>query len=240
MQVKLLRYTSQPGKAVAMAARLCYSPADIDQLQEKLDEQEVARMIRMLFDRGHLSPFEHVQFTVGIEGLSRVASHQLVRSRIASYSQQSQRYIEQKDFESVIPPSIEQNEQLKKEFMEHLQSSRRLYRRLREADVPKEDARFVLPQATASSLVMSKNARAWLEWFHLRACTRSQWEIRTLAERIMQLLRGVAPYIFESAGPPCVSQGICREGRDSCERIHETEVESLPFITASTRETESD
>lgn len=239
MQVQIIRFTDHPDKTVAMAARLCYSPSRIEELSEKLDEQEVERIISMLFERGHLSPFEHAYFTVGIEQLSRVASHQLVRSRIASYSQQSQRYIEHKDFEYVVPPGIAARPELQEEFDDHLRRSRQLYRRLRDEGIAKEDARFVLPQATASSIVMSKNARAWLEWFQLRTCNRSQWEIRQLAERILQLLKGVAPQIFASAGPPCVSQGFCREGQDSCGRIDKIEVDSLPFETATVRPDDS-
>ncbi len=240
LQVQLIRYTEDPDKTVAMAARLCYSPSTIDQLSDNLDEEaEVGRIIKMLVDRGHLSPFEHAYFTVGIEGLSRVASHQLVRSRIASYSQQSQRYIEHRDFDYVVPPSIAASSELQEEFDAHLRRSRQLYRRLREGGVAKEDARFVLPQATASSIVMSKNARAWLEWIQLRTCNRSQWEIRQLARSITQLLKEVAPHIFAFAGPPCVSQGFCREGDDSCSRIDGIDVDSLPFKTATVRQQDS-
>ncbi len=219
MKVRLLQFTPEADKTVAMAARLCYSASTTTALEESLDEAEVARLVRMLRRLGHLSPFEHASFTIAIEGLSRTASHQLVRSRIASYSQQSQRYIDQLGFDYVIPPSVESEAKLKARFLAHMDVSRDLYESLRDAGVPKEDARFVLPQAVASNLVMSKNARAWLEWLELRTCTRSQWEIRELANRTLSLLQSASPYLFENAGPPCVTQHVCREGHLSCGRI---------------------
>ncbi|MFP4201187.1 MAG: FAD-dependent thymidylate synthase [Clostridia bacterium] len=229
MRVDLIQYTPDPDLTVAMAAHLCYSPSSIEDLKKKMDESEVARLIRLLRSLGHLSPFEHAHFVVGIEGLSRVASHQLVRSRIASYSQQSQRYIDQRGFEYVTPPQIRKDPTLKVLYERHMDESRDLYRRLREAGVEREDARFVLPGAASSNIIMSKNARAWLEWFELRTCTRSQWEIRILANKIMRLLRKVAPYLFEVSGPPCVTQRLCREGKMSCGRIDKMAVERLPY-----------
>jgi len=219
LKVRLLAATSDPELTVALAARLCYSPTDIDGLLEKMDEAETARMIRLLRAAGHLSPFEHASFTVGIQGISRVATHQLVRSRIASYSQQSQRYVSGERFHFIIPPRIAREPELAEEFRRHIEASRKLYRRLLAAGVPGEDARFALPQAVSSNLIMSKNARAWLEWLEARTCQRAQWEIRTLAYRILMVLRGAAPVLFESAGPPCRTRGVCPEGRFSCGRL---------------------
>ncbi len=231
MKVALLQSTTEPDRTVAMAAHLCYSPSSIGELSERMAHDEVVRLIGLLRRLGHLSPFEHAHFVVGIEGLSRVASHQLVRSRIASYSQQSQRYIDQRGFEYVTPPSVRRDEKLNDMYERHMDSSRELYRELRDRGVSREDARFVLPGAASSNIVMSKNARAWLEWFELRTCTRSQWEIRILANRIMRLLRDAAPALFEASGPPCVTQGLCREGKMSCGRIDRMSVERLPFKT---------
>jgi len=234
MRVDVIDHTRDPDRTVAVAARLCYSPAEIADLGEIMDEEETARMIRMLRERGHMSPLEHASFTVGIEGLSRSASHQLVRSRIASYSQQSQRYISQRGFRHVTPPSIKRDPKLEEDFRQHMAESRQLYERLREAGVPREDARFVLPQATASSIVMSKNARAWLEWFEIRMCTRAQWEIRTLAQRILDELHPLAPHLFANSGPPCEVKGLCHEGDHSCGRIDQVIMDRLPYRTART------
>ncbi len=231
MKVILLQSTPDPDRTVATAAHLCYSPSGIEELQTGLDDSDVARLVRLIRDLGHLSPFEHAHMVVGIEGLSRVTSHQLVRSRIASYSQQSQRYIDQRGFEYVTPPSIRKHEHLAARFARHMDTSRDLYRDLRDAGVPREDARFVLPAAASSNIVMSKNARAWLEWIALRACNRSQWEIRMLAHRIQRRLREVAPLTFEMSGPPCISQGLCREGKMSCGRIDRMTVDHLPYKT---------
>ncbi len=232
MKVHVIDYTRDADRTVAVAARLCYSPSSIEDIGTRMDESEVVRMVHMLRERGHMSPFEHAYFVVGIEGLSRTASHQLVRSRIASYSQQSQRYIDHRDFPFVTPPSIKKDPRLHERYREHLAEATALYRQLCDAGVPKEDARFVLPNATATSLVMSKNARAWLEWFEVRMCTRAQWEIRVLAHRILRQLRRLAPEIFEVAGPPCMTEGICREGTDSCGRIDHLVVDTRSFRMA--------
>lgn len=232
MKVNVIDHTRDPDRTVAVAARLCYSPSSIADIGERMSGDEVARMVRMLRERGHMSPFEHAYFTVGIEGLSRTASHQLVRSRIASYSQQSQRYIDHRDFPFVTPPSIRKDPRLYERYRRHLSETTALYRELCDAGVPKEDARFVLPNATATSLVMSKNARAWLEWFEVRMCTRAQWEIRVLAHRILRELRSLAPSLFEVAGPPCLTEGLCREGADSCGRIDHRVVSSRSFRMA--------
>ena len=238
MKVSLLQHTPEPDRTVAMAAHLCYSPSSIEDLRVRMEDSEVARLVGLIRSMGHLSPFEHAHFTVGIEGLSRVTSHQLVRSRIASYSQQSQRYIDQRGFEYVTPPTVRKDAGLLERFRQHMDDSRDLYRELRDAGIPREDARFVLPSAASSNIVMSKNARAWLEWFELRTCTRSQWEIRILANRIMRLLRGVAPHLFEVSGPPCITQSLCREGKMSCGRIDVMTVDRLPYKTPGIKEVE--
>lgn len=106
MEVKLLRHTPEPEKTVAMSARLCYSPIGAAQLEEKMSDEQAAKLVRKLVEMGHFSTLEHVTFTFAIEGVSRVLTHQLVRHRIASYSQQSQRYVKEHDFETIVPPTI--------------------------------------------------------------------------------------------------------------------------------------
>ncbi len=218
MNVILLAHTPEPERAVAMAARLCYSDAGIGELLDKLDRAEVTRLVRSLREMGHLSPFEHASFSFGISGVSRALSHQLVRHRIASYSQKSQRYVSESQFEFVVPASVSGNPEALRIFDEGMRQIQEWYNALIDLGVPTEDARYVLPNACTTQLVCTFNARSLLNFFALRCCTRAQAEIRDLAWRMLDLVRKVAPTIFEKAGPPCASEGRCREGKMSCGR----------------------
>lgn len=222
MEVRLLEYTPHPETTVAMAARLCYSSSDVSQLADGMTREEASRLIRMLYQMGHLSPFEHVSFTFGISGVSRAMSHQLVRHRIASYSQKSQRYVAERGFQYVVPPSIRGNEAACQLFTAQMAAIEQTYSRLVDMGIPREDARYVLPNACQTQLVATFNARSLLNFFRLRCCTRAQWEIRVLANKMLRLVREVAPAIFENAGPSCVSEGVCHEGKMSCGRINRT------------------
>lgn len=218
MLVQLLTHTPDPEAVVAAAARLCYSPSSIDQLLEKsrVDRDDLLRKILSL---GHTSVLEHANFTFGIEGISRACSHQLVRHRLASYAQQSQRYVSHRErFAAVTPPSIEQRPELLQRYQALLDEIHDVYRQLIDAGVPAEDARFVLPNAAQTKLVLSMNARELLHFFNLRCCRRAQWEIRAMAKEMLRLLRPVAPLIFATAGPGCL-QGACPEGAMSCGAI---------------------
>ena len=215
MLVQLLTHTPDPETVVAAAARLCYSPSSIDQLLEKsrVDRDELLRKILSL---GHTSVLEHATFTFGIEGISRACSHQLVRHRLASYAQQSQRYVSHKErFAAVTPPSIEQRPELLERYQALLDDIHGVYRQLIDAGVPAEDARFVLPNAAQTKLVLSMNARELQHFFHLRCCRRAQWEIRAMAKEMLRLVRPVAPLLFANAGPGCLN-GACPEGAMSC------------------------
>jgi len=218
MHVELIQYTPDPEKVVAAAARLCYSADPVPELMESLSEDRVAEFVRRLYAMGHLSPFEHVSFQFSIDGVSRALSHQLVRHRIASYSQRSQRYVKENGFGYVIPPSIKRKPELLKRYEEIMARLQADYAALL-AEVPAEDARYILPNATHTSLMATFNARSLLNFFELRTCTRAQWEIRELANRMLKLVKAVAPNLFAHAGPSCVSRGICREGAYSCGRI---------------------
>lgn len=218
MQVKLIQYTPEPERTVAMAARLCYSPVGAAQLAEELSREQVQRLVGKILELGHLSTLEHVSFTFAVEGVSRVLSHQLVRHRIASYSQQSQRYVSEHDFEAVVPPSIAADKQAQARFAAVMSQIRAAYDELVDLGIPKEDARYVLANATETKVVVTMNARALLHFFALRCCTRAQWEIRRLAEDMLQEARRVAPLLFAQAGPSCVSAGYCSEGEMSCGR----------------------
>jgi thymidylate synthase (FAD) len=215
MLVQLLTHTPEPEHVVAAAARLCYSDASISQLLDRAPEQ-APKLLRKILDMGHLSVLEHVSFTFGIEGISRACSHQLVRHRIASYSQQSQRYVSHEaPFEAVVPESIAARPELAARFDRYLAATHELYRELLEAGIPAEDARFVLPNAAATKLVMTMNARELHHFFALRCCRRAQWEIRAMAREMLRLCCQAAPLLFADAGPGCL-RGACPEGSMTC------------------------
>lgn len=232
MNVVLLQCTPEPERLVALAARLCYSPATIGDLREDISRKDVRGLIRRVLSMGHASVLEHVTFTFGVEGISRAASHQLVRHRIASYSQQSQRYVAA-EFGYVEPQTIrgkrvrdpdttaaprrarETAPLLHARFEEHMKSSAKLYADMVKAGIPAEDARFVLPNATETKILVTMNARELHHFFSLRTCRRAQWEIRAMAMEMLRVAKEKAPLLFESAGPGCV-RGRCPEGKMSC------------------------
>ncbi|GAB4228078.1 MAG: FAD-dependent thymidylate synthase [Deltaproteobacteria bacterium] len=219
MNVILLACTPEPERTVALAARLCYSAASIGELRGELSRRDARNLVRRVLSMGHASVLEHVTLTFGVEGISRAASHQLVRHRIASYSQQSQRYVSA-EFGYVTPPSIGRSRTLGPEFRRHMAASSRLYRKLTQAGVPAEDARFVLPNATETKILVTMNARELHHFFSLRTCRRAQWEIREMAMRMLSAARERAPLLFETAGPGCV-RGRCPEGKMSCGKPEE-------------------
>lgn len=211
MQVTLLSYTPEPEKTIALAARVCYSkipPRDIS-LEKARD------LIRELFARGHESVLEHASFSFLIEGMSRVASHQLVRHRLASYAQQSQRYVDARHMGFVCPPSIAAHPRAKIVFDEVVARAQEAYKELCGIGIPKEDARYVLPQGVGTNLLISLNARELLHIFRLRLCRRAQWEIREVVLRMLEAVEKVAPVLAELAGPPC-KFGPCPEGEKGC------------------------
>jgi len=219
MQVKLIRYTPEPDKTVAMSARLCYSAIGAAQLEEKMSDEAAAKLVHKLVSMGHFSPIEHVSFTFAIEGVSRVLTHQLVRHRIASYSQQSQRYVAEHNFENIMPPSIAAKPEAKAKFEKLMGDIQNLYNEFTEMGIANEDARYVLPNAAETKIVCTFNARSLMNFFQLRCCTRAQWEIRELANKMLTECKKVAPILFENAGPTCVSNRKCREGAMSCGRL---------------------
>ncbi len=214
MKVLLLQSTPEPERMVALAARLCYSPAGIADLREDVSRRDIRGLVRKVLSMGHASTLEHVTFTFGIEGISRAASHQLVRHRIASYSQQSQRYVSA-DFGYVTPKTVAGRPALRKEYERHMAASSALYEKILKAGVPAEDARFVLPNAAGTKILVTMNARELHHFFSLRPCRRAQWEIREMALRMLAIAKEEAPLLFESAGPGCC-RGRCPEGRMAC------------------------
>jgi len=218
LRVELISHTKDPERAVATAIRLCYSASDIGQVREALDDAESARLIRKVLKLGHLSVLEHASFTFAIEGISRACSHQLVRHRMASFSQQSQRHVKMRGFEYAPPPSIQENEEAAGRFNDVMKNLQENYDALLAAGLPAEDARYILPNAAETKLLMTANARSLLNFFELRLCARAQWEIRQLASLMLEKVRAVAPNIFSVAGPTCDTKGYCSEGEMSCGR----------------------
>ena len=221
IQVTLLEHTPEPERVVAMSARLCYSPSGAAELSEKMTTETIEKMVKMLVEMGHASTLEHVSFTFGIEGVSRTLTHQLVRHRIASYSQQSQRYVAAHDFAYVTPPSIAEKPDAKEKFDALMKEIRAAYDMFTEMGVPKEDARYVLANAAETKIVVTMNARALLHFFNLRCCNRAQWEIRTLAYKMLDEVKKVAPLLFKNAGATCVATGSCPEGKMTCGKFDE-------------------
>lgn len=233
LRVRLLKYTPQPEETIAMGAKMCYSSADVDKLEAGIQEKEQGSFITKLMEMEHLSPLEHASFTFAIEGVSRALLAQLTRHRIASFSVQSQRYVSEysqknKDgvFDYIVPPRIaalgEEYLQIYRQQMETIQEWYDFWlAKLEESGEPApEDARFVLPNAAETKMVMTMNARELLHFFALRCCNRAQWEIRELATSMLVLVKEVAPHIFAQAGPGCVA-GPCPEGRFSCGKTKE-------------------
>lgn len=218
MEVKLLCYTPDPDYVVASAARVCYTDKTVAQIYDKLREkpEETQKFVKKLLDMGHESPFEHTLFTFSIEGVSRATTHQLVRHRIASYSQKSQRYVNEAGFDYVIPPAISNNPEALKLYEDFMVEVQDKYSALKDLGIANEDARYVLPNACCSTIIVSMNARSLFNFFGHRCCTRAQHEIRTVANEMLELVKQVAPLIFARAGANCVMNGYCPESEKCC------------------------
>lgn len=240
--VTLLAYTPEPEKTIASAAKLCYSPSSISTVREGLTEEKTQSFVEMLSEIGHESPIEHASFTFGIEGVSRSFLAQITRHRIASYSVQSQRYVKEKSFEYVTPPEIAEIPEALEIFKKAMENDQKDYEKLTELLKEKhykkmialgvdektanrnaekkaiEDARFVLPNACDTKMIVTMNARSLLNFFKHRCCNRAQWEIRDVAEQMLKLVCKVSPNIFKNAGPSCLN-GKCPEGKMTCGEI---------------------
>jgi len=222
LKVQLIRHTGEPEQVVALGARLCYSGKGLDSLMERIAEDEQSEFIGGVIQSGHLSVLEHAAFTFAVEGVSRMLMAQLTRHRIASFSVQSQRYVSKaKGFGYIIPPSIRAlGEDAVQEYEAQMRVIQEWYVLWQErmggkGEQANQDARFVLPGACETRLVLTMNARELLHFFSLRCCRRAQWEINSLADEMLRLAGAAAPTLFETAGPPCV-RGDCGEGSRSC------------------------
>lgn len=221
MNVVLIEHTPNPEHTIALAARLCYSPSSIDDLKAKFETANVESFLEKIMSLGHHSVLEHASFTFGIEGISRVTTHQLVRHRIASFSQQSQRYVSNNDyFSTIMPDSVANNPVAKHIFSSVTETVHNAYQELVKLGITPEDARYLLPNATETKIIMTMNARELLHFFKLRCCERAQWEIRLMSIEMLRLVKKVAPVIFQQAGPGCVT-GSCPEGRFCCGKTSE-------------------
>ena len=230
LKVFLISHTPDPEKIVAAAAKMCYSNSGAENILDQLDEEKTTKFLERLTALGHASPLEHITFTFAVEGVSRSLLAQLTRHRIASYSVKSQRYVEEAEYEYITPPEISANPEAKELYAKIMADIGTAYEKLTDLLYQKhrldmdekaakkkaiEDARFVLPNACETKLIMTFNARSLHNFFRVRCCNRAQWEIRALADAILWEVRKVAPTIFRDAGPNCVS-GACPEGSMSC------------------------
>jgi len=216
MDVVLLNHTPDPERAIAAAARLCYAPVGAAELVEGMPDEAVAKVLKTIITSGHLSALEHASYTFAIDGVSRALTHQLVRHRVASYNQQSQRYVRyDTEPEFVEPPAVAGDAEAHEVFVTATRDAFAAYKRLLDAGVPPEDARYLLPNAMETKIVVTMNIRELLHFFELRCCKRAQWEIRALAVRMLELAEPTAPYIFVDAGASC-RRGPCREGKMTC------------------------
>ena len=239
MKVTLLQHTPEPEKLVAAAAKLCYSPSGADEIMEDLTDDNIQGFLKGLMKMGHFSPIEHISFTFGIDGVSRSLSHQLVRHRISSFSQKSQRYVDEGKFTYVTPEKIKDSllaNDIYKGFMNNItQAYNLLYdvlyqenlKMLLDDGIPKdkapsqaeklafEDARYILPNACETNIVVTMNARTLLHFFEVRCCNRAQQEIQELAFEMLNQCKKVAPIIFSKAGPRCLYND-CPEGFMTC------------------------
>lgn len=232
MKVKILTHTPNLEDVITSAGKLCYSKVGVDEISKKSTKEDTERFVKMLSDMGHHSPLEHVSFTFAVEGVSRALTHQLVRHRIASYSQQSQRYVNlDKTFEYIIPKSIDLNLDAREIYVNAMENLHNAYKEItnlikdyevatgtpeREATKKAiEDARYVLPNACETKIVFTMNARTLLHFFEKRCCVRAQEEIRILANEMLRQCREISPTLFNNAGATC-KRGYCNEGSMSC------------------------
>ncbi len=228
-KVFLISHTPDPEQLVATASKLCYSDAGIEELRSGVESRDQSRFLNKLVEMGHLSPVEHATFTFGVEGVSRSLLAQLTRHRVASFSVKSQRYVgalsDGGTFGYIVPQGVERlGPDAVRRFEEQMAQMQAWYdgwvALLGENESGYEDARFVLPNAAETKLIVTMNARELMHFFNLRCCNRAQWEIRDLAWEMLRLVKQAAPALFAKAGPPCVFRS-CTEGKMTCGKITE-------------------
>lgn len=236
MNVKILSHTHEPEKVIAMAGKLCYSPKTIDEIGENLTEENINKFVNMLVDLGHESPLEHISFTFGVEGISRACSMQLVRHRIASYSQQSQRYVDTiNNFNYVIPSIVQEmgecaverferdmeqirltTERWHDRFLDFLDENKEFNRfGMSDKKIANENSRVFLPNATETKIVITMNLRTLINFVKKRSCNRAQEEINKMAWEMVKEIEKISPLLSSLLGAPC-QFGKCPEGKMCC------------------------
>ena len=239
--VTLIRHTLSPEELVALSARLCYSRATVDDLSQRVAASDQSAFVERIMSMGHESVLEHASFTFAMEGVSRVLLAQLTRHRLASFSVQSQRYVSYAGgFNYILPPQIEAlGEEAVAEYDRQMAEMHRWYlgwqEKLQKGEGGNEDARFVLPGACETRLIVTMNARELRHFFSLRMCSRAQWEIRALATEMHRLALEAAPALFADAGPGCL-RGACPEGEKSCGRAADIRARRKALLEALDRE----
>ena len=226
LDVQLLEVSQNAIALIYVACRQCYSEKFSGDVfsDATVDLKKQEEFVKNIVASGHLSPLEHVKFSFAIQGVSRALTHQLVRHRLASYSQQSQRYVKEKDFDYIIPPSIERNPAAKDEFEKLMITIQQSYTKLiillgqdkLSGEIANQDARFALPQAAETKIVVTMNCRELLHFFEHRCCSRAQWEIRQLANQMLAICVEKLPAVFTAAGAKCEALGYCPEGEKFC------------------------
>ncbi len=212
MKVTLLAHTPDADRICAAAGNSCYSESSSAELVEDIDYE---KLLNRIVGMGHHSVIEHAVFTFSVEGVSRALTHQLVRHRLASFSQQSQRYVSMDKADFVTPHTVEDSKEALKVYDSVMDTIWDAYRKLEEMGIPAEDARYLLPNGCTTNITITMNARELLHFFSLRCCNRAQWEIREMADQMLRICKEVSPVIFKNAGPPCI-RGPCPEGKKSC------------------------
>lgn len=235
MKVALIRHTLSPEEVVALGARLCYSKARVDDLLERVSQKDQTDFVHKIMGMGHDSVLEHASFTFAMEGVSRTLLAQITRHRLASFSVQSQRYVSyEKGFGYIVPPKIEAlGEEAVAEFERQMDTMHQWYtqwqQKLGAGEGGNEDARFVLPGACETRMMVTMNVRELRHFFSLRMCSRAQWEIRALACKMHRLCMEIAPALFENAGPGCL-RGACPEGEKTCGKLQQMRAERKAWI----------
>ena len=221
----MLSYTKDAEELCAAAAQSCYSDKPAGELLKGMKGKRPGKVLENIVGMGHHSVIEHATYTFSVEGVSRALTHQLVRHRIASYSQQSQRYVSMDRADYVTPPSIKGNAGAERDFRQLMDRIWEVYQEL-SGKVEVEDARYVLPNACSTNITITMNARELLHFFSLRCCNRAQWEIREVADEMLKVVKRVSPSIFKDAGPPCV-RGKCPESKMSCGKPRRKELKKV-------------
>ena len=220
LSVELISMPDNTLKTIYTACKTCYSAKlPYENYLNAPDEEKMLELIKRVIGSGHYSTIEHIQLTFAVQNVSRACTHQLVRHRHMSFSQKSQRYVKEKgEFDYIMPKTIEKNPKLKEKFEEFILNTSNLYQEFIEAGIPAEDARSILPNAAASSLVASLNLRELIHLANLRLCTRAQLEIRMLVKAMVDEVIKKEPWLKPYLVPKCERLGYCDEDK-SCGKM---------------------